>query len=110
MDPTIDLPAYLRRIGYTSPGRPELATLRALTAHHAAAIPFENLDPLSGVPARLELAAIEDKIVAGGRGGYCFEQNALFAAGLEQLGYTVTRLPPRVLWGAPGDPVPAARP
>jgi len=107
MEPTIDLPAYLRRIDFTAALRADLATLRALAAHHASAIPFENLDPLSGVPARLDLRAIEEKIVGSGRGGYCFEQNALFAAVLVQLGFAVTRLAARVLWGRPDDAVTA---
>jgi len=99
MDTAIDLPAYLHRVGYAADLRTDLCTLRGLAAHHAAAIPFENLDPWSGVPVRLDLGAIEEKLVAGGRGGYCFEQNALFAAVLTQLGYDVTRLSARVLWG-----------
>jgi N-hydroxyarylamine O-acetyltransferase len=99
MDTAIDLPAYLRRVGYATAVHNDLATLRGLAAHHAAAIPFENLDPWSGVPARLDLGAVEEKLVAGRRGGYCFEQNALFAAVLTQLDYGVTRLSARVLWG-----------
>jgi N-hydroxyarylamine O-acetyltransferase len=105
MHTTIDIPAYLRRIGYTGHPRNDLPTLRSLVAHHAAAIPFENLDPLCGVPVRLDLAAIEEKIVGGGRGGYCFEQNALLAAVLIQLDFDVTRLAARVLWGRPDDAV-----
>jgi N-hydroxyarylamine O-acetyltransferase len=36
------------------------------------------------------------------RGGYCFEQNTLFAAVLETIGFQVTRLAARVRLGAPG--------
>ena len=36
----------------------------------------------------------------GRRGGYCFEQNALFAAVLESLGFEVMRLAARVRFGA----------
>ena len=35
----------------------------------------------------------------GRRGGYCFEQNALFAAVLEHLGFDVTGLAARVTMG-----------
>ncbi|HTU30361.1 MAG TPA: arylamine N-acetyltransferase [Solirubrobacteraceae bacterium] len=76
-----DLDAYLARLGLT--GRPTLAEL-----HHAhvSAIPFENLDPLRGVPVSLDPADLERKLVAEGRGGYCFEHNLLFAAALRALG------------------------
>ncbi len=46
--------------------------------------PFENLDILLGVPIRLDFASLQAKLVTGRRGGYCFEQNALFAAALER--------------------------
>ncbi len=39
-----DLAAYLDRIGYSGPVAPDLPTLRALHAHHVAAISFENID------------------------------------------------------------------
>jgi len=105
MDTTLDLDGYLRRIGYDGVPRADLATLRGLAVRHADAIPFENLDPLLGEPPRLDVPSLERKLVAGGRGGYCFEQNALFAAVLEQLGLRVTRLAARVLWGRWADAV-----
>lgn len=93
----LDLPAYLRRIEYAGDLRPGLATLEALHLAHAAHIPFENLDIFLARPIRLDLASLQAKLVQGGRGGYCFEQNTLFAAVLEQLGFTLTRLAARVL-------------
>jgi len=91
-----DLPAYLRRIGYAGDLSPSRTTLDALHRAHATSIPFENLDILLGVPIRLDLASLQAKLVTGRRGGYCFEQNALFASALERLGFTVTRLAARV--------------
>ncbi len=38
-------------------------------------------------------------MIAGGRGGYCFEQNMLFRGGLRSLGYKVTSLQARVVRG-----------
>lgn len=99
----IDLKAYLRRIGYTATVAPDLATLRALATAHVASIPFENLDPLFGVPVPLDLAALQRKLVDSGRGGYCFEQNALFAAMLQTIGFTVSGLVARVLWRQADD-------
>ncbi len=42
--------AYLTRIAFTGPVEPTLDTLRGIVAAHNRAIPFENLDPLTGVP------------------------------------------------------------
>jgi N-hydroxyarylamine O-acetyltransferase len=92
----VDLDAYLRRIGYSGGLEPVPAVLEALHLAHATHIPFENLDILLKRPIRLDLASLQGKLVAGGRGGYCFEQNLLFAAVLERVGYSVTRLAARV--------------
>jgi len=107
MSYAIDLAAYLQRIDYRDAPAPDLPTLRALAVAHAAAIPFENLNPLCGEPVRLELAALERKLLHEGRGGYCFEQNLLFAAALRAIGYTVHGLIARVLWNQPEDAVTA---
>lgn len=96
----LDLAAYLERIGYHGECEPTLPALTALHLAHATHIPFENLDILLGRPVRLDLDSIQAKLVHGRRGGYCFEQNTLFAAVLEQLGFTVTRLAARVRFGA----------
>jgi N-hydroxyarylamine O-acetyltransferase len=42
---------------------------------------------------------LQSKMIAGGRGGYCFEQNMLFRAGLRSLGYKITSLQGRVVRG-----------
>jgi hypothetical protein len=98
-DVTIDLDAYFTRIGYAGVRRPIMETLRALHLAHATHIPFENLDVLLGRRILLDLESLQTKLVRGRRGGYCFEQNALFAAVLERLGFTVTRLAARVRMG-----------
>jgi len=96
----VDLGAYLRRIGYGGAREPTLPALQALHLAHATHIPFENLDILLGRPIRLDLESLQAKLVAGGRGGYCFEQNTLFAAVLRALGFEVTLLAARVRFGA----------
>ncbi|MEY2879781.1 MAG: hypothetical protein RLZZ15_2161 [Verrucomicrobiota bacterium] len=98
-----DLDAYFARIGYTGPRVATVAALRALHAHHARAIPYENLDVLLGRPIRVDLAGIEEKLVRQKRGGYCFEQNTLFAAVLRALGFRVTPCMARVRWQIPAD-------
>lgn len=92
----IDLDAYLRRIGLGSSPAADLRGLEAVHEAHCAAIPFENLDILLGRPISLDLRAVQDKLVTRRRGGYCFEQNTLFAAALEALGFRLTRLSARV--------------
>ena len=93
---TIDLDAYLARVGYAGPRTPTVDTLRALHALHPAAIPFENLDPLRAVRVLLDSASVEKKLVHAGRGGYCFEQNGLLMHALLALGFKVTGLAARV--------------
>jgi N-hydroxyarylamine O-acetyltransferase len=97
--PGIDLDAYLARIGHAGDLGPSRSALDALHLAHATHIPFENLDILLGLPIRLDLPSLFAKLVRGRRGGYCFEQNRLFAAVLEALGYTVTPLAARVRLG-----------
>jgi arylamine N-acetyltransferase len=61
---------YFRRISYTGPREPTLATLNGIVAAHVAAIPFENLDVLRGMPILLDADAVFQKLVVAGRGGY----------------------------------------
>jgi N-hydroxyarylamine O-acetyltransferase len=97
--PVIDLERYFARIAYSGPRAPQLETLRALHALHPAAIAFENLDPLLGRRVHLDIASVQGKLIHNSRGGYCFEQNGLFAAVLKKLGFTCTTLAARVLYG-----------
>ncbi|MBW1595515.1 arylamine N-acetyltransferase [Streptomyces sp. JJ38] len=96
----LDLDAYLSRINL--PGatpRPDAATLGKLHRAHAARIPFENLEIMLGRPVPLDLTALQDKLVTRRRGGYCFEQNSLFAAVLERVGFSFTAHAARVRMG-----------
>lgn len=98
----VDLSAYLERIGYTASVTPDAGTLRRLHRAHAATIAFENVDIVLGQTIELDLDSVQDKLVRRPRGGYCFEHNALFAAVLERIGFTVTRLAARVQPAKPG--------
>ncbi len=100
-NPSIDLDAYLQRIGYTGPRRPTLESLKAIQLSHIQSIAFENLNPLLGWPVALDALSLEQKLVRGGRGGYCFEQNLVLKDALAALGFDVTGLLARVLWMAP---------
>ena len=103
----IDLDSYFRRIDYTGARAPTLEVLAALQLAHADAIPFEGLDPALGRPVRLDPASLQAKLLTGGRGGYCFEQNGVFWRVLEALGFEVTPLAARVCWMAADDAPPS---
>ncbi|HEX3510482.1 MAG TPA: arylamine N-acetyltransferase [Solirubrobacteraceae bacterium] len=94
-EPAFDLAAYLSRVGCDS--RPGIVELHRA---HAGTIPFENLDPQRGVPVALARGALQDKLVAAGRGGYCFEQNLLLREALLALGAEVDMFLARVRYGA----------
>ena len=94
-----DQDAWLARIGYHGPRAPTLETLRAVIAAHSATIAYESIDVLLNRPPKLDLVALQQKIISGGRGGYCFEQNMLFRGGLRSLGYKVISLQARVVRG-----------
>jgi N-hydroxyarylamine O-acetyltransferase len=98
---SIDLDAYLARIGYTGETEPTLAVLTALVMHHTTSIAFENIETVARRPPPLDLASLQRKMVRQSRGGYCFEQNTLFLGVLLALGFRVTGLAARVRRGFP---------
>lgn len=94
-----DQQAWLDRIGYSGTREPTLATLHHLIFAHSHAIAYESLDIMLGRTPRLDIPSLQRKMIAGGRGGYCLEQNMLFREGLRSLGYTITSLQGRVVRG-----------
>lgn len=94
--------SYLARIGLA--GKPDWT---AMHRAHATSIPFENLDPATGMPVNLAPDHLETKLVTRQRGGYCFEHNLLFMAALESLGINdVTLMLARVRQGNATAPRP----
>ncbi|WP_308635062.1 arylamine N-acetyltransferase family protein [Paenibacillus silvisoli] len=87
-----EVSAYLDRIGYQGPLDGSASVLAALQECHLHTVPYENLDIINGIPLSLDVNDLHDKIVLRGRGGYCFELNALFGWLLRELGYPVTDL------------------
>lgn len=93
------LAAYLERIGLDGMAADvrrgklpaaDAATLAVLQQAHLQTVPFECLDIAAGkVPLDLSLDGLFRKIVTGRRGGICYEQNLLYAAVLQSLGYEV---------------------
>jgi N-hydroxyarylamine O-acetyltransferase len=98
-DPAFDQEAWLRRIGHSGPVTPTLETLNRLILAQSHSIAYETLDIMLGRPPKLDLPTLEQKMIANKRGGYCFEQNMLFRAGLRSLGFEITSLQGRVVRG-----------
>ena len=105
----LDLTGYFDRINYRGAAEPNIDVLQDLVTAHTQSIPFENLDPLLGVPVDdLSPEALTDKLVHRRRGGYCYEHNGLMGYVLAELGFRVRRLAGRVVWMRPADsPLPA---
>ena len=105
----IDLEAYLNRIAYDGP----LARSWACGRHccFTTSPPFRSKASIRcwGCRSYSISDSLENKLVRGGRGGYCFEQNGLLFHILSHLGFRVTPLAARVRWmllpGAPQTPV-----
>lgn len=105
MNSTINLEAYLERIGCEGPVKADFDTLCKLQKLHPQAIPFENLNPLLGIPVKLDLKSLQQKLIHDSRGGYCFEHNLLFKQVLESIGFEVKPLGGRVIWGRSADAI-----
>jgi N-hydroxyarylamine O-acetyltransferase len=88
----MNIPAYLRRIGFKDSTLPDAETLRKLQWSHLLTVPFENLDIHLGRSIVLDLDRIFEKVVSHRRGGFCYELNGLFAWLLTGLGYQVSLL------------------
>lgn len=88
----MDVDAYLERIDYRGPLAPTAETLRRLHVAHLLTVPFENLSIHAGETIVLDDVSLFDKVVARGRGGFCYELNGLFAALLRNLGFRVEML------------------
>ena len=88
----MEVKAYLERINYHGPLAPTAEVLRDLQLAHLLAVPFENLSIHAQQPIVLDDEALFAKIVAGRRGGFCYEANGLFAALLRALGFPVVML------------------
>ena len=98
-----DLDAYLARIGLPRPTGSAQDVLRAIVAHHTAAIPFESIDAFLGRGIAIDTDSLTDKLIHRRRGGYCFEQNLLLLAALRALGFDAVPRLARVLRGRTDD-------
>jgi N-hydroxyarylamine O-acetyltransferase len=81
----------LRHIGLDGPPLADAAGLREAVGAFVTRVPFEDLAVQLGESGPLDPTALIDRIVAGGRGGYCFEVNTVLLTLLESLGFEVER-------------------
>ena len=95
----VRLNEYFERIGFSGSIAPTLATLEALHALQPAAIPFENLNSVLGLPVPLDQASLNQKLLTERRGGYCFELNLMLLRVLRELGFEARGHLAKVLWG-----------
>lgn len=102
----MDLARYFARIGLTDAHVTDPDGLAALQMAHRRSIGFENFAIPLGEGIRIDSASVFDKLVVRGRGGYCFEQNRLYADALSALGAVNRPLLARVLLGLPEHAAP----
>lgn len=104
MSPAFDLDSYLARIGLKEAPPSDADGLQFLQRAHRLGIPFENLDIRLGRDISLDPDHLFDKLVHRRRGGYCFEQNALFLRAITAAGFDARPLLARVWLMADGVP------
>ncbi|SFO04687.1 N-hydroxyarylamine O-acetyltransferase [Pseudonocardia ammonioxydans] len=97
------LDAMLERIGHSGAVTQDSDTLTALHRAWRRAVPYENLDIQLGRPIRLDDESLYDKLIRRGRGGYCYEQNAVLCMLLRAAGFPVTVLEGAVLRETHGE-------
>jgi len=103
--PTDRLTAYLARLGLDAAPAPDAQGLAKLQAAQRRSIAFENLDVRLGRPILIDGDSVFEKLVTRRRGGYCFEQNRLFADMLGAIGLPARPLLARVVLGAPAGEI-----
>ena len=82
--------ALLARIGLSNAPAPSVDGLRTVHRAYLERVPYEDLAVQLGETGPLDEAALAERVLHDGRGGYCFELNTLLAAILRGVGFTVT--------------------
>ena len=81
----------LARIGLAAMPASDVDGLRELHRAYVGTVPYEALAVQLGESAPLDSADLLDRVVSGGRGGYCFEVNTVLHDLLVGAGFTVER-------------------
>jgi N-hydroxyarylamine O-acetyltransferase len=101
----VDVDELLAHVGLAGRPAPDAAGLRAVHRAYVGRVPYEDLAIQLGEVGPLDPRRIAARVLAGGRGGYCFEVNGLLAVLLEALGFGVERREARVGPRTGGGPV-----
>lgn len=99
-EPSAVILEYCKRINLNELPPATETGLGKLQLAQRLAIPFENLDVRLNREVKLDHESISKKLVMGGRGGYCFEQNLLLSNALEAMGVARKTALARVWLGA----------
>lgn len=83
--------ALLSRIGLAELPAADVDGLFALHRAFVGGVPYENLAVQLGESGPLDFASLAARLLADGRGGYCFELNTVLAELLLACGFSVTR-------------------
>ncbi len=94
-----NLDEYLQRIGFQGEPKVDLETLIRLHRCQAFSIPFENFDVHVNDKVDIDKAAVLEKLIKNGRGGYCYELNGAFYDLLTAIGFKVKYLVSRPMMG-----------
>ncbi|GAB2983807.1 arylamine N-acetyltransferase family protein [Saccharothrix stipae] len=100
---SLDVPAFLRRLGQTSAEPPSVAALTRLHQAFVERVPYETVEVQLGRVTSLDPLDSVDRVLSG-RGGYCFHLNGAFSELLRALGYHVARHPGGVQRTRDGEP------
>jgi N-hydroxyarylamine O-acetyltransferase len=84
------LDALLARIGLDQPPDADEEGLRVLHRAYLEHVPYEDIAVQLGETGPLDEGELAARVLADGRGGYCFELNTLLAALLRGCGFSVT--------------------
>ena len=103
---SMELAAYLARIGLAGRVSPDPAGLALVQAAQRRSIAFENLEVMQGRRIEIGHEEVFAKLVGERRGGYCFEQNRLLADMLGEMGLASRPLLARPMLGNPPEPMP----
>jgi len=85
----LDVIGYLRRLGLDDPGPPASAALTRIHRAHVERIAYNTVDLQLGRRTTVDPHLAAGRIVATGRGGYCFHLNGALGVLLTALGYDV---------------------
>ena len=79
----MDVEALLRRIGLDQRPAPTIDGLRRVHRAYVGSVPYEALSVQLGEFAPLDVDALAERLLSGGRGGYCFEVNGVLGDPIE---------------------------